>query len=373
MTAPLSRRALLRYGGAGAGLLVAARLGGSRWGSLGVAAAGFTLNGFPVEEPFATYWNENGGLAQQGLPLAPAFTETNPTDGKPYKTQYFERARFESHPEYPNTPVLLGLLGREQFQAKYPDRPINPDPNSYQIPSLFQDYWNTHGGLAQQGYPISGVFTEVNPSDGKPYEVQYFERARFEHHPEITDPQYQVLLGLLGREQFLAKYPSGAPSGEVPLTGKEKVYRGNGWMFYNSDGALVQLEPTNPDALNQLPDKLPPSRTTALYMARDMKDATALANQLGLDPKYFDDAVANGEFVGKMWTVPFGTPLSKPGPLLLCYDQRIKPVLASNPEKVHQSVVGGVFGRAAANREELSNFFVNGAFNLMFNNTKISY
>jgi hypothetical protein len=35
--------------------------------------------------------------------------------------------------------------------------------------------------------------------DGRPYEVQYFERARFERHPEVADPQYRVLLGQFGR------------------------------------------------------------------------------------------------------------------------------------------------------------------------------
>ena len=32
---------------------------------------------------------------------------------------------------------------------------------------------------------------------GKIYTVQYFERARFEYHPEEKDPNYQVQLGLL--------------------------------------------------------------------------------------------------------------------------------------------------------------------------------
>jgi hypothetical protein len=31
--------------------------------------------------------------------------------------------------------------------------------------------------------------------------VQYFERARFEYHPE-NQPPYDVLLGLLGRQLF---------------------------------------------------------------------------------------------------------------------------------------------------------------------------
>jgi hypothetical protein len=41
---------------------------------------------------------------------------------------------------------------------------------------------------------------EINPTDGKPYLTQHFERARFEHHPENAGTPYEVLLGLLGRE-----------------------------------------------------------------------------------------------------------------------------------------------------------------------------
>jgi hypothetical protein len=36
-------------------------------------------------------------------------------------------------------------------------------------------------------------------SDGNDYQVQYFERARFELHPQ-NEPPFNVLLGLLGRE-----------------------------------------------------------------------------------------------------------------------------------------------------------------------------
>jgi polysaccharide biosynthesis protein PslG len=38
----------------------------------------------------------------------------------------------------------------------------------------------------------------VNPEDGKTYVVQYFERNRFEWHPENRGTPYEVLLGALG-------------------------------------------------------------------------------------------------------------------------------------------------------------------------------
>src|SRR5205085_2628557 len=61
----------------------------------------------------------------------------------------------------------------------------------------FLAYWQAHGGLAINGYPLSDQRIELL-EDGKPYVVQYFERARFEHHPENPAP-YDVLLGQFGR------------------------------------------------------------------------------------------------------------------------------------------------------------------------------
>src|SRR5690242_3108233 len=74
----------------------------------------------------------------------------------------------------------------------------------------FLQYWQAHGGLAQQGYPISGEFREVSALNGKEYTVQYFERAVFEFHPEIQPP-YDVLLSQLGTLAFKQKYPGGDP------------------------------------------------------------------------------------------------------------------------------------------------------------------
>ena len=65
----------------------------------------------------------------------------------------------------------------------------------------FRAYWEQHGGLAQQGYPISDEFTEVSDLNGKPYTVQYFQRAVFELHPENAGTPYEVLLSQLGTFQ----------------------------------------------------------------------------------------------------------------------------------------------------------------------------
>lgn len=82
----------------------------------------------------------------------------------------------------------------------------------------FLQYWDENGGLAQQGYPLSEEFTETGSLDGKPYAVQYFERAVFELHPDNKAP-YDVLLSQLGTFVARDKYVQGFPSGrgEVPF------------------------------------------------------------------------------------------------------------------------------------------------------------
>jgi hypothetical protein len=67
---------------------------------------------------------------------------------------------------------------------------------------IFKTYWEQHGGLEQFGYPITEEYSEVSLTDGKTYVTQYFERARFENHPENKGTQYEVLQGLLGREMI---------------------------------------------------------------------------------------------------------------------------------------------------------------------------
>ena len=74
-------------------------------------------------------------------------------------------------------------------------------------------YWSDHGGLAQQGYPISGEFPEISDLNGKPYLVQYFERSVFELHPE-NKPPYDVLLSQLGTVRAHEKYPQGVLWGD---------------------------------------------------------------------------------------------------------------------------------------------------------------
>lgn len=60
--------------------------------------------------------------------------------------------------------------------------------------SRFLDFWRTHGQNVIFGYPL----TEEIVENGRV--VQYFERARLEHHPELVGTEWEVQSGLLGQE-----------------------------------------------------------------------------------------------------------------------------------------------------------------------------
>lgn len=176
----------------------------------------FPQTGYDLELPFSSYWERNGGVPVFGYPLS----EQGFEDG--YRVQYVERQRFEHHPENsePYT-ILLGRLGYEiaQHEGLLGTPPFQPqnqgnNPNCQYFPQTghhvcfgFLNYWRSHGldfgasgfsfqeSLALFGYPISEEFV-VNGRT-----VQFFERARFEWHPE-NPPPWDILLGRLGAEVF---------------------------------------------------------------------------------------------------------------------------------------------------------------------------
>jgi len=177
----------------------------------------FDQTGHNVSGRFLDYWEQHGGLVQQGYPLSELVSETSEVDGRNYNVQYFERAALEAHPENtaPND-ILLTQLGRLRLATRYPQ--ANPtseaapssDPayfaaTRHAIDGRFFDYWQKHGGLVQQGYPLTEAFIENSELDGNPYVVQYFERAVFEYHPENAAPN-DILLSQLGRLRYVVKY-----------------------------------------------------------------------------------------------------------------------------------------------------------------------
>jgi hypothetical protein len=62
----------------------------------------------------------------------------------------------------------------------------------------FLHAWES-GGLDRFGYPLTAARLERG-ADGNNYVVQWFERARFEWHPENRGTAYEVLLARLGAD-----------------------------------------------------------------------------------------------------------------------------------------------------------------------------
>ncbi len=158
-----------------------------------------------TENAFLAFWKANGGLEILGLPVSQAFV-----DDRGLIVQYYERAIMEWHPENEaKYQVLLTLLGND-LAGNRPERnaPANPcsadcstlAATGHTLRGTFLHYWQANGGLAVFGFPLTEEFTEKNAADGKTYTVQYFERNRFEYHPENAGGRYEVLLGLLGAE-----------------------------------------------------------------------------------------------------------------------------------------------------------------------------
>lgn len=163
---------------------------------------------------FFAYWQANGGLDRFGMPITEPFEEFNPDIGKVRTVQYFERTRFELHPELAGTfyEVQLGLLGHTfsaltgpRVNGQFISGETSPveggvlfKETGHTLTGKFLEYWQANGGLARHGLPLTQPTSEVNPIDGKTYLVQYFERSRLELHPEFAGTRYEVEMGLLG-------------------------------------------------------------------------------------------------------------------------------------------------------------------------------
>jgi hypothetical protein len=183
----------------------------------------FPETGHSLWDEFRDYWRRFGGLMVFGYPI----TEARIEDGR--KVQYFERARFEYHPENERLPgfhdlpkadalrlvVQLTRLGAPLAEARNfsPAEPPPPDltglryfpETRHRLGGAFRTFWEAHSGLTNFGYPLSEELAEVSPLDGKTYTVQYFERGRLEYHPENAGSPYEVLLGQLGTEMLAAR------------------------------------------------------------------------------------------------------------------------------------------------------------------------
>jgi lipoprotein-anchoring transpeptidase ErfK/SrfK len=193
----------------------------------------FPETGHHLSSGFLDYWRHNGGLYQFGYPLTEEMNEGGLT------VQYFERAVFEWHPNAPaGWRVQLRRLGADMTAHRTGEAPFQrvtgqSNANTIYFPETghrlsfgFKTYWERNGGLRINGYPISEEFQEGG------FTVQYFERVRYEWHPEHRGTKYEILLGHLGRQA--------AKNSGVNI---DAVARGNGVKDYHPNLWYVPAPP----------------------------------------------------------------------------------------------------------------------------------
>lgn len=197
---------------------------------------------------FDQFWRASGGLPVFGFPITPLYDA--PTREGLVLAQMVERNRLEYHPDLaPPYDVLLGRLGEDLLVARGRDwraEPVGlPKMDCWyaeetehtvcdQEPGRgFLSYYRSHGldlgdpGISQRealalwGLPLTEPAIETNAAGDKVL-TQWFERARFEYHPQ-KPAEYRVLLGLLGRELWgsqarptVSYQPAPPPIGDLP-------------------------------------------------------------------------------------------------------------------------------------------------------------
>lgn len=187
----------------------------------------FPATGQTVSGRFLDYWTRNGDYRTIGLPLTRPYPKQQ-ADGSWLLVQDFERVRMEYHPDLQGTEydVLGTLIGRDITSGREGEAAFQPldhcEPDSsrecfeqtgHSLAYGFRDFWRAHGGLYRFGFPISKEFSEENPDTGQIHTVQYFERARFEYHPDLAGTPFEVQLGLLIRDDLQSEgwLPPGSP------------------------------------------------------------------------------------------------------------------------------------------------------------------
>jgi hypothetical protein len=160
----------------------------------------FAETGHHVEGDFLLYYRAHPQPeVVYGYPITETFI-----DSEGLIVQYFQRARFEWHPENPpDQRVTLSALGELLYT---PDAPVpflpNPnqcqtfEPDGFDVCYAFREFYLANGGPAFFGLPIS----PLEQRQGR--YVQYFQFARLQWHPEHGGSSLEVRPSELGRFYF---------------------------------------------------------------------------------------------------------------------------------------------------------------------------
>lgn len=213
----------------------------------------FPETGYCISGRILDYWQQNGGLSVFGFPIGPQQEER--IEGKALQVQWFERNRLELHPDNDRPyDVLLGRLGGENVAQGGPtsepetarDGCVFFAETGFNICGEILAAWRANGleldgqrgktvqeSLGLFGYPLTGLVQTTTP-DGKTVMAQWFERARFELHPENAPP-YNVLLGRLG---FEVRQPA-LPGEHAAIVAAARAHIGPANYDYTIEGVCI--------------------------------------------------------------------------------------------------------------------------------------
>lgn len=215
-------------------IILALALGGVGSAPTSAAASSryFAQTGQSVQGAFLAFFDKQGGLGVFGYPLTGEIVEAGGV------VQYFQRARFEWHPQNPDPyKVQLTLLGEWLHgPAAKAATPIKAGPGhvvryfpetGHNVSNAFLRFWQNNGGLTNFGYPLTEAFMK----DGVAY--QWFQRARFEFR------NGHVRLGNVGEEWLSGRpvAPAAPPSALRSRTfTNQQVVSGAFLDFYERKG-----------------------------------------------------------------------------------------------------------------------------------------
>ena len=154
--------------------------------------------GHTLEARFITYFDAHGGVAMLGYPITESFTL--PASGK--LLQYFENGRLElASGDVVQTRLGALLAGEQGPTATVEPGEAEPPgcksvaPSPYHVCHAFLDFYESHGGAAMLGLPVSEFRIEGERI------VQYFEYVRLDWYPE-GESGGEMRLAPLGRIHF---------------------------------------------------------------------------------------------------------------------------------------------------------------------------
>jgi hypothetical protein len=197
----------------------------------------FSQTGHNVIGEFWTFYQSFADAATVfGYPITEQFTTR---DGSNLTVQYFERVRFELHPDQPvGQRIQISSLGTQLYLPNSLSVNITT-PGACQVFANglgvcydFLNFYNQHGGLDRFGNPISAFEFQA---DGRI--VQYFEKARFEWHPD---------------------FPAGEKVGLTDF----------GRMYFNLHEDLIWLNPAPPPSDILVPITPPTSLRTMVFVSK---------------------------------------------------------------------------------------------------------